>query len=77
MKLTDITQLRYLKRRRGQMSFASKIAKSIQDLSSTVHSEPSYSFLAAEERKFMLRQQQATQILEPVPNSMGWKKFDS
>ena len=58
----------------GQMSFASKIVKSIQALSSTVHSERSYSFLAAEERKFMLRQQQATKILEPVPNSMGWKK---
>ena len=39
------------------MSFASKIAKSIQALSSTVRSEPSYSILAAEERKFMLRQQ--------------------
>ena len=59
------------------MSFASKIVKSIQALSSTVHSEPSYSFLAAEERKFILRQQQATKILEPVPNSMGWKKFGS
>ena len=59
------------------MSFLSKIAKSIQSLTSTVYSEPSYSFLAAEERKFMLRQQQATQILEPVPNSMGWTKFGS
>ena len=76
-ELTDITQLQYLKRRRGQMSFTSKVAKSIQALSSTVQSEPSYSFLAAEERKFMLRQQQATKILEPVPNSMGWKKFGS
>ena len=61
----------------GQMSFASKIVKSIQALSSTVHSEPSYSFLAAEERKFMFRQQQASKVLEPVPNSMGWKKFGS
>ena len=59
------------------MSFTSKIAKSIQSLTSTVHREPSYSFLAAEERKFMLRQQQVTKILEPVPNSMGWKKFGS
>lgn len=59
------------------MSIASKIVKSLQSLTSTVHSEPSYSFLAAEERKFMLRQQQATRILEPVPNSMGWKKFGS
>ena len=57
------------------MSFGYKIAKLIKSLTSTVHSEPSYSFLAAEERKFMLRQQQATKILEPVPNSMGWKKF--
>ena len=57
------------------MSFTSKIVKSIQALSSTVHSEPSYSFLAAEERKFMLRQQQAAKVLEPVPDSMGWKKF--
>ncbi|MGB0808692.1 MAG: hypothetical protein ACPGYJ_06975 [bacterium] len=59
------------------MSIVSKITKSIQALSNTVHSEPTYSFLAAEERKFMLRQQQATKILEPVPNSMGWKKFGS
>ena len=59
------------------MSIVSKIVKSIQAFSSTVHSEPSYSFLAAEERKFMLRQQQATKFLEPVPNSMGWKKFGS
>jgi hypothetical protein len=59
------------------MSFASKIAKSIQSLTSTNHSGPSYSFLAAEERKLMLRQQEATKIFEPVPNSMGWKKFGS
>ena len=59
------------------MSFASKIAKSIQSLTSTIHSRPSYSFLAAEERKLMLRQQEATKIFEPVPNSMGWKKFGS
>ena len=59
------------------MSIVSKITKSIQPLSSTVHSEPSYSFLAAEERKFMFRQQQASKVLEPVPNSMGWKKFGS
>ncbi len=59
------------------MPFTSKIAKSIQSLTSTSHSRPSYSFLAAEERKLMLRQQQAIKILEPVPNSMGWKKFGS
>ena len=59
------------------MSFASKIAKSIQSLTSTIHSGPSYSFLAAEERKLMLRQQQATQIFETVPDSMGWKKIGS
>ena len=59
------------------MPFTSKIAKSIQSLTNTIHSGPSYSYLAAEERKFMLRQQQATKIFEPVPNSMGWKKFGS
>ena len=59
------------------MSFTSKIAKSIQSLSSTIYSGPSYSFLAAEERKLMLRQQEATKIFEPVQNSMGWKKFGS
>ena len=59
------------------MSIASKIVKLLQSLTSTIHSEPSYSFLAAEERKFMLRQQQAAKVLEPVPNSMGWKKFGS
>ncbi|MDG2197507.1 MAG: hypothetical protein P8O70_11595 [SAR324 cluster bacterium] len=59
------------------MSFTSKIAKSIQSLTNSFHNEPSYSFLASEERKWMLRQQQATKIFEPVPNSMGWKKFGS
>ena len=59
------------------MPFTSKIAKSIQSLTSTIHSGPSYSFLAAEERKLMLRQQQANKIFEPVPSSMGWKKFGS
>ena len=75
-KLTDITQSQY--RKEGdQMSFVSKIAKSIQSLTSSVHSVPSYSFLAAEERKFVLRQQRATKIFEPVPNLIGWKKFGS
>ena len=59
------------------MPFTSKIAKSIQSLTSTIHSGPSYSFLAAEERKLMLRQQQANKIFEPAPSSMGWKKFGS
>jgi len=68
---------RRIRREGDQMSFASKIAKSIQSLTSTIHSGPSYSFLAAEERKLMLRQQEATKIFEPVPNSMGWKKFGS
>jgi hypothetical protein len=27
--------------------------------------------------ELMLRQQQAIKIFEPVPNSMGWKKFGS
>ena len=59
------------------MSFTSKIVKSIQSLTSTFHNEPSYSSLAAEERKLMLRQRQSTKIFEPNPNSMGWKKFGS
>ena len=59
------------------MSFTSKIVKSIQSLTSTFHNEPSYSSLAAEEPKLMLRQRQSTKIFEPNPNSMGWKKFGS
>ena len=68
---------RRIQKEGNQMPFTSKIAKSIQSLTSTSHSRPSYSFLAAEERKLMLRQQQAIKIFEPVPNSMGWKKFGS
>ena len=59
------------------MSLTSKIAKSIQSLTNTLHQEPSYSFLAAEERKMMLRQQQGTSMLEPDPSSFGRNKFGS
>ena len=68
---------RRIQKEGNQMPFTPKIPKSIQSLTSTSHSRPSYSFLAAEERKLMLRQQQAIKIFEPVPNSMGWKKFGS
>ena len=59
------------------MSLTSKIAKSIQSLTNTLHQEPSYSLLAAEERKMMLRQQQATSMFEPDPSSFGRNKFGS
>ena len=59
------------------MSLTSKIAKSIQSLTNTLHQEPSYSLLAAEERKMMLRQQQGTRMFEPDPSSFGRKKFGS
>ncbi len=57
------------------MPFTSKIARSIQSLTSNSHSRPSYSFLAAEERKLMLRQQQAIKIFEPVPNQWDGKSL--
>ena len=57
------------------MSLTSKIAKSIHFLTNTLHQEPSYSFLAAEERKMMLRQQQGTSMFEPDPSSFGRNKF--
>jgi len=59
------------------MSLTSKIAKSIQSLTNTLHQESSYSFLAAEERKMMLRQQQGTSMFEPDPSSFGRNKFGS
>ena len=59
------------------MSLTSKIAKSIQSLTNTLHQEPSYSLLAAEERKMMLRQQQGTRMFEPDPSSFGLNKFGS
>ena len=49
------------------MSLTSKIAKSIQSLTNTLNQEPSYSLLAAEERKMMLRQQQGASMFEPGP----------
>ena len=59
------------------MSLTSKIAKSIQSLTNTLHQESSYSFLAVEERKMMLRQQQGTGMFEPDPSSFGRNKFGS
>ena len=59
------------------MSRTSKIAKSIQSLTNTLHQEPSYSLLAAKERKMMLRQQQGTRMFEPDPSSFGRNKFGS
>ena len=59
------------------MSLTYKIAKSIQSLTNTLHQEPSYSLLAAEERKMMLRQQQGTRMFEPDPSSFGRNKFGS
>ena len=59
------------------MSLTFKIAKSIQSLTNTQHQKPSYSFLAAEERKMMFRQQQGTSMFEPDPSSLGRNKFGS
>ena len=59
------------------MSLTSKITKSIQSLTNTLHQEPSYSFLAAEEQTMMLRQQQGTSMFEPDPSSFGRNKFGS
>ena len=59
------------------MSLTSKIAKSIQSLTNTLHQEPSYSFLAAAERKMLLCQQQAISMFEQDPSSFGRNKFGS